>query len=186
MTRRFALALAAMLAVGACSTQTVSTLAPLIIPTPQTPMPTLMPAYAGPMTVPLGQTITVSRGGTAWANLTVSDVKVVASYPGTDSTDRPKTAGDVFIQAKVTYEALTDEVEVNEYDWKVYYSGRLITAFAYVLNGPEPAFHTCLLGNGVSDSDYAVLEVPATGEIRMAWFGIVNATPWFEVVIRPS
>jgi hypothetical protein len=199
MSRRIALALAAMFAVGACSAQTVVTALPagaatqapanqgpaiqtmaIEAPTPTAaPTPVVAPTPTGPATYQIGDAVTVTEKGANWAKITISDVKVVASYERT----YPKTAGNVFIQAKVTYAALVDGIDFNPLDWTLYCAGSLVTGYTHAFNGPDPALHAGTLPNGGNVSGYVVYEVPPTGEVRMAYG---DPTDVFEVIIRAS
>jgi hypothetical protein len=132
----------------------------------------------------------VTSDGANWATVTISDVKVVASYPskyGHAYDDKPKTAGDVFIQAKVTYVALTDGVTYNPFDWQAFCAGTAVDNFAFVTYGPTPRLSSGTLPNGRNASGYVVYEVPSAGEVRMSYKGyFTNKAPIFEVIIRAS
>lgn len=149
------------------------------------------PAPAGPVTYQIGDTITVTNDGADWAKITVSDVGVASSYTGTGDypyTDKPQTAGDVFISANVTYLALTNGVDYNPFDWQVFCVGVAVENFTIVLSGPKPELHSGTLPNGRSASGYVVYEVPATGEVRMSYGAntFSNSGPVFEVIIRAA
>jgi hypothetical protein len=200
MTRRIAFALAAMLAVAACSAQAVGTVVPAATPTQaavtqaaptqavptEAPTPVVTPAPTGPATYKVGDTVTVTQNGSDWAKITISDVKTVASYKAQYYTDTPKTAGDVFIQAKVTYAALQDGVTYNPFDWQVFCAGTAVDTFTIVINGPTPVLHSGTLPNARNASGYVVYEVPAKGEVRMSYGGTFGGVPVFEVIIRAA
>ena len=205
MLKRLALGLAVVLAVGACSAQSVGTAVPATsaaqVATTQpsatqaaptaTPTPVVTPAPTGPATYQIGDTITVTKSDADWAKITISDAKVAASYTGTGAyayTDKPQTAGDVFISAKVTYAALTNGVDYNPFDWQVFCGGVAVQSFTMVLSGPKPALSSGTLPNGRSASGYVVYEVPAKGEVRMSYGGNMfsNSGPIFEVIIRAA
>ena len=208
MTKRLALILAVSLAVGGCSAQTVATVVPAgaataapvgaATQTPATqaqtteaPTPVATPAPTGPATYQVGDTITVTNNDANWATITISDAKVAASYKGTGAyayTDKPQTAGDVFVQAKVTYTALANGVDYNPFDWQVFCDGVAVQNYTIVLSGPKPALSSGTLPNGRSASGYVVYEVPAKGEVRMSYGGNMfsNSGPIFEVIIRAA
>jgi hypothetical protein len=149
------------------------------------------PAPTGPATYAIGDTITVTNNGAPWATIAITEVKVAASYTGTGAyayTDKPQTAGDVFISAKVTYAALTNGVDYNPFDWQVFCGGVAVQSFTMVLSGPKPALASGTLPNGRSASGYVVYEVPAKGEVRMSYGGNMfsNSGPVFEVIIRAA
>jgi hypothetical protein len=197
------LALAAMLAVGACSQVSVSTAVPAP-PTQATQtqatqtqatatraeqtqaQSVVTPTPAGPKTYQIGEQVVLNQSGKPWVTILISDVQVVASYKGTYGSDTPKTAGDVFIQAKVTYAALADGVTYNEFDWQVFCAGTAVSGFAFVMYGPTPALSSGTLPSGRNASGYVVYEVPAAGEVRMSYGGTYGQAPVFEVIIRAS
>ena len=93
--------------------------------------------------------------------ITVSDVQVADSYMGGYLTDKPQVQGDVFISAKVTYEAITDHASYSPVDWSAYCSGTAATT-SYVLYGPKPGLEFGSLVAGRNAFGYLVWEVPAT------------------------
>lgn len=144
-------------------------------------------SVATPATYQIGDTVTVTQDGKDQAKITITDVKVVASYKGQYSADKPKIAGNVFIQAKVAYEALTDGVSYNPYDWQVFVAGEAVQNYAFVMYGPEPGLSSGTLPNGRKASGYVVYEVAPAGEVRMSYKGsFLNTAPVFEVIIRPA
>ncbi len=147
--------------------------------------PTASPTPAGPKTYQVGDTVTVTENGSEWAKITISDVKVVGSYKGKYSNDTPKIAGNVFIQAKVAYEALVDGVDYNPFDWQVFCAGEAVQNYSFVLYGPQPGLSSGTLPSGRKASGYVVYEVPAKGEVRMSYKGnaFSNSGPVFEVMI---
>jgi glucose/arabinose dehydrogenase len=202
MVKRLALALAAVLAVSACSAQSVSTAVPAASPNQGAPtmgaptqvapvitLPPLItpePTPTGPAAYKPGDTVTLQQNGADWATITISNVSTASSYKGTYSNDTPQTAGDVFIAAKVTYAALTDGVTYNPYDWSVFCGGTAVSTITFVLNGPKPELNSGTLPNGKNASGYVVYEVAATGEVDMYYGGAFGGTPVFEVIIRAS
>ena len=216
MVRRLAFLLVAVVAVGACSAEAVGTVVPAgaatqtLAPQAQTtqaqttqavatdtpaaaqaPTPVVTPAPTGPATYAIGDTITVTSNGAPWATIAISGVKVAASYKGTGAyayTDKPQTAGDVFVSAKVTYTALTNGVDYNPFDWQVFCDGVAVQNYTAVLSGPKPELASGTLPNGRSASGYVVYEVPAKGEVRMSYGGntFSNSGPVFEVIVRAA
>jgi hypothetical protein len=200
-----ALILAAALALGGCSAQAVGTVQPANPATPTsadrsvapaateapatpTPAPTAVPTPKGPVTYQVGDAVTVTQNGSDWAKVTISDAAVVSSYKGSYGADKPKVAGNVFIQAKVTYESLTDGVDYNPFDWQVFCAGEAVENFSFVMYGPEPALHSGTLPNGRKASGFVVYEVAPKGEVRMSYKGNMfsNDGPLFEVIIRAA
>jgi len=191
MTKRFALTLAVAWAVGACSGPAMQDASPPTSPAP-TPIqdaaqdsgaPT--PAPSGPKIHQVGDTITVAHNGADWAKITVSDVSTSASYPGA-LADKPRTAGNIFIAARVTYEALAQGVSFNPYDWQAYCQG-VAADHHVVLYGPSPGLDSGHLGNGKKATGFVVFEVAPKGEVRLSYAAVsLSKTPMFEVVIRAA
>lgn len=173
---------------------------PAVPPTPiivfVTPTPVVTPAATGPATYQVGDVISVAGADLEdlgfntttdtrpWAKITVTEAKVVASY-GKSSYDAPKTAGDVFLQVKVTYEALHDGVGYNPLDFTLYVDGTAVDRFAaqaHVLDGPTQ-LSSGTLPSGRKATGYIVYEVPPKGEVRMA-YGYPGDV--FEIIIRTS
>ena len=203
MLKKSALLLMALVAIGGCAAQTVSTAVPGAATTPAAgaatagssaadvaytaaPVVADTPAPTGPAVYKAGDTVTVQQNGSDWAKIGISGVKVVGSYKGSYYTDTPKTKGDVFIQAKVTYQALTDGVTYNPFDWSVFCAGTAVDSFTILINGPTPELNSGTLPNGKNASGYVVYEVAAKGEVDMYYGGAFGGTPVFEVIIRAS
>jgi hypothetical protein len=195
--KRATLALVAILVLAGCSAQTVSTAVPATgapgastaaqSQAAQSQAPQATPTAAGPVTYKPGDTITVKQDGKDALKITISDVKVVSSYKGDSYTDKPQTAGNVFVQAKVSYEALTDGVSYNSFDWQVFCGGEAVQNFTILISGPKPGLSSGDLPNGRKASGYVVYEVAPKGEVRMSYKGsILNDAPLFEVVIRDA
>jgi hypothetical protein len=150
-----------------------------------TPIPIATPTTFQPTTYQAGETVTVDRDG--WTvKVTVSDVAIAASYKGQILEDKPAVAGDVFIAAKVTYQALTDRVSYSSADWDGFCAG-MAASKAYAMFGPQPELDTGTLFAGRSAAGYIVFEVPAKGEVRLSYKAVIfDTTPTFEVIIRAS
>jgi hypothetical protein len=159
-------------------------------PTPS-PTATPTPAPTGPKTFPVGTPVylTTDDGVTPWGTVTVSDVKTAAYYKGSYGyQEKPEVAGNVFISAKVTYEAAADGITYNPYDWEVFCDGMAVGSSSYALYGPQPALHSGTLPSGRKASGYVVYEVPPKGEVRMSYgaSAIGGRGPVFEVIIRAA
>jgi hypothetical protein len=160
---------------------------PTATPTsPATPTPEPSNADAGPKTFAPGDTITVTSNGDDWATIVVSKVAYKKSYKGTYYTDTPKTKGDVFVQLFVTYTALTDGVDYNQFDWQVFADGVAIDDFTFVTNGPEPTLASGTLPKGRKAQGWLVYEVPAKGEVLLSYQANMfsDEGPVFEVKLR--
>jgi hypothetical protein len=193
--KRAMLVLAAVAMLAGCSAQSVSTAEPAKgtqgaagqSQAAQSQAPQATPTVAGPATYKQGDTVTVKQDGKDAIKITISDVKVVPSYTANSYTDKPQVEGNVFIQAKVTYEALTDGVSYNPFDWQVFCAGEAVQNFTLVINGPKPGLDSGSLTNGRKASGYVVYEVAPKGEVRMSYKGsFLNDAPVFEVVIRDA
>lgn len=209
MTRRIAFALAWMLAIAACSAQTATpaatattsatTLSPSQAGVPtqspsavMTPTAVVTPATSGPAIHQVGDIVTVSQGGKDWAKITISDVQSAASYKGSSGlSDVPLIAGDVFVSAKVSYEALVDGVTYNPYDWQVFVGGKKDNNFLMAAEGPKPDLLVGTLAAGQKTSGYVVWEVPANGEVQLIYAGaytghVLTTPPVFQVIVRAA
>ena len=116
------------------------------------------------------------------------DVATAKYYKGSYGfLEKPQQTGDVFISALVTYEAQTDGIHYNPYDWQVFVDGTAVSSSSFTLYGPKPALGAGSLPNGRKASGYVVYEVPAKGEVRMSYGSSFSSeAPIFEVVIRAS
>jgi hypothetical protein len=159
---------------------------PTAIPTVQ---PTPIPTIAQPQTYAVDEPIVmVDDNGGPWGIITISDVQIAKSYKGSYGfVEKPETAGDVYIAARVTYEAHRDGIPYNPYNWQVFVDGSAVSSHAFVIYGPKPELGSGTLPNGRKASGYVVYEVPATGEVRMSYgSGFSSDAPIFEVVIRAA
>lgn len=153
-----------------------------------TAAPTATPTPVPPKTYQIGDVVPIENAGQDWARITISDVAVAASYKSAYIEEKPQTAGNVFIAARVTYEALTDGVTYNPYDWQAFCAGTAISGFTLATYGPTPQLSSGTLPNGRKATGFVVYEVPAKGEVRMSYAGNMfsNSAPIFEVIIRAS
>ena len=192
ISRRALFSLMAAVALAGCAGETVGTAGPA---TPSgspghatsqagvSATPGGASATIGPTTHQVGDTVTVTRNGADWAKITVSDVSSAASYPG-GLPDKPRTAGNVFIAARVPYEALSLGVDYGRYDWKALCGGIAVDYYS-ALHGPSPSLDSGHLPNGQKATGFVVFEVAPQGEVRLSYTaGSLSSTPMFEVVIR--
>jgi hypothetical protein len=132
-----------------------------------------------------GEKVTVTSDDEPWATVVVSKVKQVKSYKGKYFSDKPKK-GHIYIQAYVTYRALTDGVDYNQFDWQVFAGDTAVDELTFVSNGPEPQLSSGSLPNGRKAAGWVVYEVPVKGKIVMSYGGnqFLDEPPVFEVVLR--
>jgi len=198
----FILALAGLL--SACSSTGVGTAAPVgatnapgvtnapgatptvVVTDPPAATPTEPPA--GPTNYKPGTAVVVTKDGADWAKVTVSDVKTDASYKSSyGTTEKPTTAGNVFLSAKVTYEAVADKVDYSRLDWNVYCANVSINNLSFIMYGPSPTLSSGTLPKGRIVSGYVVYEVPPQGEVDMTYVpNMFDSTPVFQVIIRAA
>jgi hypothetical protein len=132
--------------------------------------PTSSPTETPPTTYRPGEASLVKVAGVDYAKVTISKPSFVAEYKGPLGTDRPKTPGDVFLQAWVTYQALAaDGIDYNFGDWDTYADGANVTDQAFILNGPQPIFKSGHLPTGRTVSFWLVNEVPAQGDVLLSY-----------------
>ena len=131
----------------------------------------------------VGEPVVVTEDGQEWATIVVTDVKQAKGF---GDYDRPEVKGNVYITAKVTYEALTDGVDYNPLDWQVFVDGEAGSIFTFVMDGPKPNLSSGTLPEGRKASGYVVYEVPPEGEVRMSYVGNMfsDEGPVFEVILR--
>lgn len=146
--------------------------------------PTVTPEPTGATFAP-GDTITVTRNGAKWAEVTITKVAAKASYAGAYYTDKP-ASGNVYLQFYVTYSALVDGVTYNPYDWQMFVDDVAVTSYTFVQNGPKPALGSGTLPTGRKAQGWIVYEIPKTGRVVFSYGGIgfTNDAPIFEVVLR--
>ncbi len=140
----------------------------------------------GPVTYASGDVIKVTHDGAPWATILVGKVKIVARYKsGSGYFDDVPAKGNVYLQAYVTYTALTDGVSYNPYDWQVFAGGTAVDNSAFVSYGPSPDLGSGTLPKGREAVGWVVYEVPKAGEVVMSYSGsLFDPAPVFEVVVR--
>jgi hypothetical protein len=187
--------------VTAVSTSSLTSRATLEPPTPSptwwtrasaptiegTPEPTTPPEQTGPKTFSVGYKVTLtSDTDDQWAYVTIDKVSQHKTYGSGYLVDKPKK-GNIFIQARVTYEAIVDGVDYNPYDWQVFVDGTAVENTSFVYSGPDPSLSSGSLPAGRKASGWVIYEVPINGEVRMSYGNTYGDTPpVFEVVIRKS
>lgn len=149
-------------------------------PTPEsTPEPVTL-------TADIGQVVTITCGETECLDITVTEPGFVEIYPDPNGflADEPRVAGNVFMQVFVEYVALDDAASFNQFDWQVFADGRLVDDYAFTTNGPKPELSSGQLPRGRTASGWLVYEVPAAGEIILAYAPNFDGPPVFEITIR--
>ena len=157
-------------------------------PTPEvTPEPTPDPTPES-STFAVGDVITITEDGDPWADFTVLEVQEAAEFVDPDGyfNDTPQTDGYVFLAAKVRYEALTNGVDYNPFDFQIFVDGQAVESYAFATNGPEPELSSGTLPEGRSAEGWLLYEVPPTGEVLLSYTGnmFLDDAPVFEVVLR--
>lgn len=165
---------------GTAAAASTEEVAPVLTPEPAAATPA---EESGTKTVEPGESVTVTNNGDDWARITVDEVKTKKSY---GQYDVPQVKGNVFVQAKVTYEALADGVDYNPFDWAVFVDGNAVDNYAFVSDGPKPDLNSGTLPKGRKASGYVVYEVAPKGEVLMSYQGSMfsDQPPIFEVVLR--
>jgi hypothetical protein len=128
--------------------------------------------------------IHVTTNGAPWADITISKVTTVKKYDG--YFDDVPAKGNVYLQAFVTYVALTNGVDYNPYDWQVFVAGVAVDNYTFVSNGPTPELGSGTLPEGRKAQGWLVYELPATGEVLLSYAGNMFSSdaPAFEVLLR--
>jgi hypothetical protein len=158
-------------------------------PTQATAAPTESPASTqtqeGTWIEKIGATATVQNGGVDWVKITVSDVKSATSFlAGNGVIEEPRREGDVFLSARVTYEAVGDGLDYEPDDWDITCDGANASRIT-VMYGPTPGLTAGTLAKGQTASGYLVYEVPPTGVVEMTYAPtFLNSNPVYEVVLR--
>jgi hypothetical protein len=83
--------------------------------------------------------------------------------------DTPLHHGYVYMQVFLTYKALVDGANYNEFDWQLVIDGQDLDTYipAIVLSGPTPELMSGTLKAGQSASGWIVYEVPPTGPLGL-------------------
>lgn len=155
--------------------------------TPEAPSPTPEPTPAS-STFAVGDTITIEKDGAPWAKFTVLEVREAAVLEDPDGifNDTPQTDGNVFLMARVRYEAITNGVDYNPFDFQIFVDGQAVENFTFVANGPQPELSSGTLPQGRTAEGWLVYEVPSQGEVLLSYSGnpFLDDAPPFEVVLR--
>lgn len=151
----------------------------------ETPAPaeTPQPALTG---VGIGETVTITCGDDDCLEVTVTDPSFHEVYVDPDGfyNDEPQVPGYVYMQVFVEYVSLQDAATFNLFDWQVFVDGRLVDDYAFAINGPEPTLGSGQLPTGRTASGWLVYEVPATGEVVLAYAPNFDGPPVFEMTLR--
>jgi len=163
-----------------------STEEPTPEPTPtERPTPTATPEPETQVAA-VGETVAITCGGTDCLRITATEPSFAELYPDPDGflADEPQIAGNVFMQVFVEYEAVSSAANYNPFDWAVFADGRAVDTYAFALHGPKPDLSSGQLPAGRSASGWLVYEVPAAGEIILAYAPNFQGPPVFEVTLR--
>jgi hypothetical protein len=159
-------------------------------PTPDaTPDPTPVPTPVS-NTFAVGDVITITQDGDAWADFTVVEVNQAAEFVDPDGyfNDTPSTDGYVYLSALVRYEAVASGVDYNPFDFQVFVDGQAVDGYAFAINGPEPDLGSGTLPAGRVAEGWLLYEVPPTGQVLLSYSGniFLDEEPVFEVILRGS
>lgn len=148
-----------------------------------TPTPTPEPET---VTVRVGDVMTVTCGGNDCLRITVTDPSFAQLYPDPQGflADDPQVAGNVFLQVFVEYEAVSSAATYNIFDWSVFADGRAVDDLAFTIHGPKPDLSSGQLPAGRTASGWLVYEVPAAGEIVLAYTPNFQGPALYEIVLR--
>lgn len=152
---------------------------------PEVPTPTPSPIETTE-TLGIGQPAQLTENGTPRVDIVITKVSQHASYPGPFSADTPDVAGDVFIQAFVTYTAHSSGVTYGGLGFDFFVDNSAQNNNPFVVNGPQPELVAGTLPAGHKVSGWIVAEVLATGKVVMSYNANTypDGTPIFQVVIR--
>jgi hypothetical protein len=154
------------------------------------PEPTVEPSASTPttLTYAVGDVINITQDSDPWAEFTVLEVKQKFVDPAGYFNDKPQTKGYVFLTADVRYDALTDGVDYNPFDFQIFVDGLAVETFAYASNGPKPELSSGTLPSGRSAQGWLLYEVPATGKVLLSYGAnmFTSGPPVFEVVLRAA
>lgn len=155
-------------------------------PTPtERPTPTATPEPETQVAA-VGETVAITCGGTDCLRITATEPSFAQLYPDPEGfyADEPQITGNVFMQVFVEYEAISSAANYNPFDWAVFADGRAVDSYAFTTNGPKPELNSGQLPAGRSASGWLVYEVPAAGEIILAYAPNFEGPPVFEVTVR--
>lgn len=134
-----------------------------------------------------GESVTVAADGVPYVEVYVDRVRTSDRYTGPTFEDRPRTPGNVFIQARVTYRGLRDGAVFNRFDWRLLVDGVAVQAFTAVTEGPKPELGSGALAAGETAQGWIVYEVPPRGQILLSYTGSFRTgDPLFAYVLRST
>lgn len=157
-------------------------------PTP-TPAPTPTPTPSlGENELAVGDTVTITRDAQAWAELSVTEVRVDRSYPEPGAAiggDTPRMGHD-FVAANVTLTAITDAVsfELGDFRAAVDTGETIEQVFSHL--GPKPDLLPASLEVGQSVSGWLIYEAPEVGRVRLSYDDGSATTAPTEFLLRAA
>jgi hypothetical protein len=169
---------------------TAATPEPTLAATPEpTPLATPVPTPED-ATFAVGEVITITQDGAAWADFTVLEANQAAEFVDPDGfyNDTPSTAGYVYLTALVRYEAIANGVDYNPFDFQVFVDDQAVDGYAFAIHGPQPDLGSGTLPSGRVAEGWLLYEVPPTGRVILSYSGnmFLDEEPIFEVVLRDS
>jgi hypothetical protein len=181
------------LALAGCADQAVQTVAPPA-PTPgaaagsSAPVASSAPSVApsGVLQAKLGDNVSITCGGSDCLDVTVDKAQFATHYvdPQHYLDDIPQTKGDVFLAFHVIEKATGPNATYSLGDWAVYNDNALSDTISIASHGPKPALLAGALPVGKSVSGWIIEEVPAKGQVVIAYQPLGNEV--FEISVRPS
>ena len=166
--------------------------APALTPGPSH-SPTAVPASTVTPTPSLGEnelgvgdTATITRDGQAWAELTMTEVRVDRSYPEPGAAiggDTPRIGHD-FVAANVTLTAIVDAVnfELGHFRASVDAAETVEQVFSHL--GPKPDLLPASLDAGQSASGWLIYEAPEVGRVHFSFDDGSATTAPMEFLLR--
>lgn len=147
--------------------------------------PTPEPAPAGPTLFKAGEVVTVSEDDEPYLDIVVSKISQKKSYGSGYFVDKP-AKGNIYIQALITYEALSDGATYNPFDWQVFCDDTAIENYAFVSEGPQPQLSSGTLPTGRKAKGWVVYEVPVKGRCVLSYGAnsFIDQGAVFEVLLR--
>jgi hypothetical protein len=154
--------------------------APTATATPE-PVPSL-----GENELAIGDTATITRAGEPWAELTITEVRVDASYPEPGPAaggDTPRVDHD-FVAANVTLTARAEPVtfELAHLRATLETGEPIEITFSHL--GPKPELLPATVEPSASVSGWIIYEAPKVGRVRLAYDDGSATTEPFSFVLR--